>query len=339
MEAIVTLLAVGFGTAIAVVAIGFGMLSKNRWRQTLMDVSDALKLQYDPGTWMKAARAFGTSGKFHVTVDSYTTSSGNSSQTYTRIRVETDLPKNLRFKKEGMFSGFTKFFTGDDTEIGIDHFDEAFLLEGRRDTEVLARLGGRARAAMWNAIGGGGAVLKDGTITWTTSGLLKDSGKLIGTARARLELAAALDDRPEGVRSNADALLHHASHDRDVRFRRTCLQALIRELPRAPATAEAVARAAHDADPGMRYLAARTQGTAGHELIRVLLREGGLPEEFRSEAAALIGADFGGGLALAPEGGDAAGRLTVKEDAGRGALSEARAAEPAPARPPRKVKQ
>ncbi len=332
IEALVTFATIGMVAAVAALVVGITLLTRGKWKATMLAVADGLKLQYDPGSFTKSASAYGMHDAFHVKVDSYTVSSGNSQQVYTRIVVGTDLPRSLRFKKEGMFSGFKKMFTGSDVEVGIDVFDEAFLLDGRRELDVLSRMGGRARAAMWQAIGSGGAEVKDGEIVWTTGGRVKDPGKLIATTRALLELAKALSDHPG---RNGEALLNHASNDRDARFRRTCLQALIRELPNSEATRTAVERAAHDADAGMRYLAAKTQGTAGHELIRALLRSGDLPEDLRSEAAALLGPGFGGGLALAPEG-DAAGRLAIKEEAGRGALSEA--SEPA-RRPRGKVKQ
>lgn len=332
LEALVTLVSIGFVVSVAAIGIGFSLLTRGKWKQTMQAVADSLKIQYDPGAWNKSASAYGLVNRFHVKVDSYTVSSGNSSQVYTRIVVGTDLPRSLRFKKEGMFSGFKKMFTGSDVEVGIDQFDDAFLLEGGRELDVLTRMGGRARAAMWQAIGAAGAEVKDGEIVWTTGGRVKDAGKLIATTRALVELARALSEHPG---SNAAALLEHASSDRDARFRRTCLQALIREMPTTEATRKAVERAAHDADAGMRYLAAKTRGTAGHELIRALLRSGELPQELRGEAAALLGPGFGGGLALAPEG-DVAGRLAIREEAGEGALSEA--ADP-PRRPRNKAKQ
>jgi len=319
--------------ALMALVIGHAFLSKEKWKKSVKAVADALQLQVDPGSFTRSASAYGLRGPFSVKVNSYTVKTGDGAQVYSQVVVGTDLPRSLRFKKEGMFSGFKKVFTGADVEVGMERFDDAFLLEGRRELDVLSRMGARSRSAIWRAIGTSGAELKDGKITWTTRGHVKDGARLIATARGLLNLATALSDHPGG---NAVALLEHIKNDPSARFRRTCLEAMLDKLPKAPETAEAVEFAAADADPGMRYLAASSLGPAGHEIIRALLREGNLPEDLRGEAAALLGPGYGGGLALAPEAPDAAGGLAIKHEAGEGALSEV--AEPA-RRPRGTVKQ
>jgi hypothetical protein len=68
------------GIAVPAAVIGFALMSRGRWKEALIEVSDALKLQYDPGSLMKSARVYGMRGAFHVKVDSYTVSSGQSSR-------------------------------------------------------------------------------------------------------------------------------------------------------------------------------------------------------------------------------------------------------------------
>lgn len=324
MEALATFFAVVAGTVVTAAVIFFSLARRNRWRDTLSYLADSYGLRFSPGTFFKGSVAEGSVGEFGLKFDSYTVSTGKSSQVYTRVVVSTGLPKGLSLKKEGLFSGFKKVFTGSDVEVGIDDFDDAFLIDGARESAVLSRLGARSRAAIWNAIGATGATLKDGQIRWTTSGLVTDTARLRGVADALLELATALSDH---AGSNADCLARHVGTDPDVAFRRTCLEALMRDLPNAPQTAAALREATRDADVGLRFLAAKSLGAEGLEVIRALLREGGLPEDMRREAAALLGPSYGGGLALSPEGD--AGGLSLQSGAGEGALSEAAEATPA----------
>ena len=109
--------------------------------------------------------------------------------------------------------------------------------------------------------------------------------------------------------------------DPDLRFRRTCFEALLREYPKTEAARDALAAAGHDPDPVLQFLAARHLGDSGRPILRQLVRAGGLPPELREEAVALLGHEGGGGLALAPEA-EAAGGLSLDARAAEGALSK-----------------
>jgi hypothetical protein len=210
--------------------------------------------------------------------------------------------------------------------VGIDAFDEKFLLKGRRDVAVLARLGYRSRVAMMQAIGKHGVKVRKGQVEWVESGLINDREKLLAVSAVMIELADALTEhsgRP------AQALLHHAFHDKHPRFRRRSLEALLTELGRSHEASQALEQAEVDPDAGIRFLAARQRGEAGLDTIHGLLSERDLPAEMREEAAALLGPRFGGGLSLSSEA--QAGELSMQR-ADEGALSEA---EPARAHRPK----
>lgn len=307
--------------AIIVFAIWASSKAMEKWRDTLQDVAEQLGLEYDPGTWLRKASSAGAIGDHQYKLDSYTVSTGKSSQTFTRIILDVNLPSELELKKEGLLSGFAKAFVGEDVQVGIEHFDEKFLLKGRRDVAVLARLGYRSRVAMAKSIGTWGVKVRKGQIEWVEGGLISDADKLMAVSRAMIELADALTEFPSRP---ATALLHHAFNDKHPQFRRRALEALLTELGRSEEAAAALKRAAQDPDPGIRFLAARQQGEAGLSTIHALLGEQGLPAEMREEAAALLGPRFGGGLSLSADG--QAGELSMQR-ADEGALSEA--AEPA----------
>ncbi len=303
--------------AIVVFAIWASSKAMEKWRNTLQAVAAELDIAYDAGTWLKPSFSAGAVGEHQYKLDSYTVSTGKSSQTYTRIVLDTRLPGQLDLKKEGLLSGFAKAFVGEDIQVGIDDFDERFLLKGRRDVAVLARLGFRSRKAIRGAIGRYGVKVAKGQLTWYEGGLCTDTEKLMAISRAMLELADALT---EFSGPPARALLHHAFEDEVPAFRRRALEGLLTELGRSDEARQALARAADDPDPGIRYVAARHQGEAGLDTIHALLTEGGLPEEMRGEAAALLGPRYGGGLSLSAEA--QAGGLSMQQ-AEEGALSEA----------------
>ena len=317
MEALLVVPVAILAIAVVVVALWLSSKTMEKWRDTLQTVATELGISHDPGTWLKAASSSGQIGEHHYKLDSYTVSSGKSSQTFTRIVLDVSLPSELELKKEGMLSGLAKAFVGEDVQVGIEAFDEKFLLKGRRDVAVLARLGYRSRVAMMKAIGKHGVKVRKGQVEWIGNGLVNDAARLLDISRAMLELADALTEhsgRP------AEALLHHAFHDKHPRFRRRALEALLTELGRSHEAAEALTRAEQDPDPGVRFLAARQRGEPGLDTIHALLSEQGLPAEMREEAAALLGPRFGGGLSLSSDA--QAGELSLQH-AEEGALSEA----------------
>lgn len=302
--------------AIVVFALWASNKSAQKWRVALQQVATVLGIGHEPGSWLKGAYSAGDVGDHHYKLDSYTVSTGKSSQTFTRIVLKTQLPEGLELKKEGLLSGFAKAFVGEDVQVGIEAFDDKFLLKGRRDVAVLARLGYRSRVAMMGAIGKHGVKVRKGQLEWIESGLVNDAEKLLQVTGAMLELADALlehSGRP------AQALLHHAFQDKHPKFRRRALEALLAELPRSHEATDALDRAQRDPDPGIRFLAARHRGEEGLDTIHALLSEGGLPREMREEATALLGPRFGGGLSLSAEG--RAGELSLQR-AEEGALSE-----------------
>ena len=267
--------------AVIVIALWASSKAMEKWRATLEAVGTELGVIYDAGTWLKPASSEGPIGEHQYKLDSYTVSTGKSSQTFTRIVLGVHLPTELELKKEGLLSGFAKAFVGDDVQVGIDAFDEKFLLKGRRDVAVLARLGYRSRVAMMQAIGKHGVKVRKGQVEWVESGLINDREKLLAVSAVMIELADALTEhsgRP------AQALLHHAFHDKHPRFRRRSLEALLTELGRSHEASQALEQAEVDPDAGIRFLAARQRGEAGLDTIHGLLSERDLPAEMREHA-------------------------------------------------------
>jgi hypothetical protein len=77
-------------------------------------------------------------GDWQVQFDTYTTNSGNHSQTYTRVRAPFVNPERFRFKvyRAGFFSPLGKLFGVQDIVVGHEFFDRAFVIQGNDASRV-----------------------------------------------------------------------------------------------------------------------------------------------------------------------------------------------------------
>ncbi len=71
-------------------------------------------------------------GDWIITLDTYTVSTGQSSQTYTRLRAPYVNPERFHFRiyRSSMFSGLGKLFGMQDIEVGHEVFDRDFVIQG-----------------------------------------------------------------------------------------------------------------------------------------------------------------------------------------------------------------
>lgn len=314
----------GAGVAAFLLLIGsFTLLHRvtnlRRWKLVVQFAATALRLEFDPGGWLRPAGARGQKGPFQLELSSQPARLAGASRLLPQLALQTNLGAEVQIGKETLLSETAKRLGTSDLAVGIPAFDAAFFLKGSTDIALLSRLHYRSRAAMWSLVTVGGAEVRDGRILWAADRPVSHGAILVATARKMLELASSLTDDTHGT--HARAVLAHASNDADVGFRRTCLSALVTALPGSTETQQAIQRAASDPDPGMRYLSARSLGLAGRNVIQELVRNGNLPDEFRAEAIALLGPKLAGGLALASEQREWGG-LSLEAGGGAGNLSE-----------------
>lgn len=81
-------------------------------------------------------------GKWRVYLDSFTTSSGESSQTYTRVRSVYRAKDELRFRiyRKSIFSGLGKALGMQDLEVGMPGVDEAYIVQSNSIGKVQSLL-------------------------------------------------------------------------------------------------------------------------------------------------------------------------------------------------------
>lgn len=256
----------------------------------------------------------------HDSVRVYFEDDGEGNST-TVVEVLPAHPAPVDIALEGRASRLTKLVLGDDVQVGLPAFDARYLLKAADPADLLSRLGARGRDALDRGVGHHGGQVKNGAITIRSKGRLKDPGQISDQIDAALELASALSDHPG---HHADALLRHAFEDPDPRYRHRCLRMLFQDYPRSGAGQEGLRRALIDPSPAVRFLAAKEQGPAGHELLRTLLADDALPHDLAGQARAILGVAHAGGLALSrPHEG---GQLQVVAD--EGALMEVEAPPP-----------
>ncbi|MGD8276627.1 MAG: hypothetical protein PVH00_01315 [Gemmatimonadota bacterium] len=79
---------------------------------------------------------------FELVLDSYTVSTGNSSQTYTRIRSLFNVREEFRFRmyRASLFSELGKFFGMQDIEVGHPKLDPDFVIKADSPGKIQSML-------------------------------------------------------------------------------------------------------------------------------------------------------------------------------------------------------
>lgn len=176
--------------------------SARQWRETLRAIANQHGLTFAPGSWLSKPSASGTVHGAHLTVDTITQRSGDSSVTYYRVIATLDLPR-LTLGAEGVGSFFGKMFKGEDLEIGDRYFDDRVVVRG---SEMVARalLDKTCRRAVMTAVGEG-VTIGSNQIEWRKSG---GRDRVPGMVVLVLELVRLLSRPP-----NAEALAAVARND------------------------------------------------------------------------------------------------------------------------------
>ena len=106
----------------------FGPSRKEVWRQLSREVDG----QFHDGGFFKASAVQARSHDWIITLDTYTTGNGKSSQTWTRLRAPFFNPEGFRFeiRRASVFSGLGKAMGMQDVEVGHRRFDDDFVIKG-----------------------------------------------------------------------------------------------------------------------------------------------------------------------------------------------------------------
>jgi hypothetical protein len=119
----------------------FGPSKDEIWRQLSAEIGgDFVKTGF-----FKSTRVAVQHNDWMITLDAYTESSGETSQTYTRMRAPYVNQDGFRFTiyRKGFFSELGKLLGTQDIEIGEPAFDDAFIIQGTDESKVQDLFGNR----------------------------------------------------------------------------------------------------------------------------------------------------------------------------------------------------
>jgi len=183
---------------------------------------------------------------FDVTADIYVVGSGKNRSTYTRVRVEGGMTKELALGSEG----FLSTLLGSDIRTGDTRFDEAVKVQGS-EALAMALLDADTREVVSQAVA---RRWEFGSGTWT----YKISGSKGADVRDQivigLDLARLFRD---GQAKVAQRLAERVASDRSAPVRKRALELLLAQFAKAPETREALRAATGDHSDPVVLLAAR----------------------------------------------------------------------------------
>lgn len=112
----------------------FGPSKKEIWKS----LSEQIGSQFIDGGFFSADKVVARVKDWTVTLDTYTVSTGKSSNTYTRMRAPYVNKDGFSFKiyRKSIFSGLGKALGGQDVEVGFPEFDEDFIIKGNDDYKL-----------------------------------------------------------------------------------------------------------------------------------------------------------------------------------------------------------
>jgi hypothetical protein len=112
----------------------FGPSKDEVWRQ----LSEETGADFIQGGFWKGSKVQAHVGHWTVTLDTHTESSGEWSDTYTRMRAPYVNPEGFRFTiyRKRFFSDLGKLLGMQDIEVGDPEFDEAFIIKANDESKV-----------------------------------------------------------------------------------------------------------------------------------------------------------------------------------------------------------
>ena len=112
----------------------FGPSQKEIWKQLSRKVGG----RFHEGGLFATSAVQARHRDWIITLDTYTVSSGNSHQTFTRLRAPYFNPEGFRFEiyRSSIFSGLGKSLGMQDIRVGHRRFDEDFVIKGNESGRV-----------------------------------------------------------------------------------------------------------------------------------------------------------------------------------------------------------
>lgn len=246
-------------------ALALHVYQRRRWIEATREAASLLGIEWERGGWRERAYAAGIIRGAAVRIRIATIGAGRGRHSVMRISIESgDAFGGLRLKREGMFSGLAKLFTGEDIELETEEFDSVIHVTSGNAADAVSRLGRKVRDAAMKAIAGRGGELSAGGITIESRRIICDPRELERIVRELLALVAALEDQPRRIEQR---LLLNATKDPSSGFRARNLKLLIDRYPKSAEATEALRAGLTDRSASVRLCAARAVGERGLDTL------------------------------------------------------------------------
>jgi hypothetical protein len=188
--------AVIFSLAVVViVVVGFVITRRQRdnaWKQLAGEVGG----EFIDGGMFRSSKVQARVQQWTLTLDTYTLSSGDSSTTFSRLRSPLQNKDGFQLKlfREGLVGKLDKALGGQDIEIGVPDFDDAFVIQGNNETKLQALLSDVKIRQLIQAQRSITLSLKGEELRFEAQGVIKDVPRL----KSLFELFGELLNRLEG---------------------------------------------------------------------------------------------------------------------------------------------
>src|ERR1700690_1357104 len=127
------------GVAMIAVAI-WTVLSRQKRDSAWMQLASEIGAEFIKGGFMRTSKVEAHIKEWTVTLDTHSVPSGDSSDTYTRIRAPFENKDGLQFSvaRKGLVSKLDKALGAKDIETGDADFDRDFYIRGKDESKIRA---------------------------------------------------------------------------------------------------------------------------------------------------------------------------------------------------------
>ncbi|MBL8693506.1 MAG: HEAT repeat domain-containing protein [Planctomycetes bacterium] len=238
-------------------------------------------LRWVKGTWKQSTYMAGEEHGIRLKLDTYTVSTGKSSQTFTRVTATASrVPADLLVAQEGLGARIAKAFGGLDVDSGDTAFDKAFRVQGPEDV-CLSRLVPEARAAFLTSAQKYTTKLEKGQLTLVRGGLLTEGSQLGEMLDAAVAILRPFATIPSDV---VESLARNATSDPDAGVRYKSLDLALSRYGQHPAALRAKERALRDTDSRVATLAAIYGGEHARETLAAGVQSAAVEPDLRVRA-------------------------------------------------------
>ena len=154
----------------------FGPSKRDIWQQ----LSAEIGATYVDGGFWKGDKVQATHGGWTVTLDTYAVHAGKTTIVYTRMRAPFANPRGFRFTiyRKGLFSEIAKWLGMQDLQVGVEPFDEEFIIKGTDEGLVRALFANPAIRDLVARQKNIHLTVKDDELYFHVTGIIKDLDRL-----------------------------------------------------------------------------------------------------------------------------------------------------------------